>query len=86
MACWWRCKMEYEYDGATLEESRIALNELEKYLKDRNLDEFPAANNGKHHLEDRKLLDNVPRNERLKHIKGSPLGLTLEVSSLVIFI
>ena len=61
-----------------INEGRIALDELEKYLRDKNLSDFPVNSNGKH-FEDRKLLDNVPRNERLKHIKGSPLGLTLEV-------
>ena len=102
-------KMEdYELNGPTLEEGRIALNELEKYLKDKNVTEFPAlgnghgrqghnvrsAHNGRQHNEerklheDRKLMDHVPRSERLKHVKGSPLGLTLDVSfspSLAIF-
>ena len=82
--------MEYDFDGTTLEEGRIALQELEKYLKER--EEFPTNGDrdrvldggsvGKqtNKLEDRKLMDHVPRNERLRHIKGSPLGLTLEVN------
>ena len=67
----------------SVEDGRNALSELEKYLKDNNLNnfnEFPAVDAGKQHFEERKLLDNVPRHERMKHIKGSPLGLTLEVS------
>lgn len=75
--------MEYDFDGTTLEEGRIALQELENYLKER--EEFPndSGSVGKQSikLEDRKLMDHVPRNERLRHIKGSPLGLTLEVIS-----
>lgn len=64
--------------GSTLEEGRNALNELERYLKEKNLNQFPEIGNGKQQMEDRKLLDHKPRGERLKHIKGSPLGLTLE--------
>jgi hypothetical protein len=71
--------MEINFDNAAMKESRHALNELEKYLKDRQLTDYPNISNDKQRMGDRKLLDNVPRNERLKHIKGSPLGLTLEV-------
>jgi len=70
---------DVDINGSTLEEGRIALNELEKYLKDKNLSDFPAVNDAKQHSQERRLLDHAPRHERLKQIKGSPLGLTLEV-------
>ena len=73
---------EYELNGPTLEEGRIALNELEKYLKDKSVSGFPTlSNNGRQLQEDRKMMDRVARSERLKHVKGSPLGLTLDVSN-----
>jgi hypothetical protein len=68
----------------TLEQGRAALNLLERQLHDRKDQESlrsDASYDSRQYsiTSERKLLDKVPRDERLKLKKSSPLGLTVEV-------
>jgi hypothetical protein len=78
----------------TLEEGRIALSQLEKQLQIEHTEQGNrhqyssnnqyGSNNSvgsrKQLYHERKLLDQKPRDARLNFRKGSPLGLTLEVT------
>ena len=76
-----------EADENEIEEGRVALHQLERALKDaqRQDDAGSVGSRGsrQHSLNsERRLLDQVPRDARLHYRKGSPLGLTVEVSKI----
>ena len=73
-----------------LKEGRFALVKLEKRLHQRGVS--PIKSIPQHEMSikaqsvskkslfsERQIMDKVPRNDRLKNRRGSPLGLTLEV-------
>lgn len=62
-----------------VEEGRLALNELERQLKEKRSEKQSHREAQARYAYERRALDHIPRNERLKYIKGSPLGLTLVV-------
>lgn len=66
-----------------MEEGRIALHLLERKLLERKLNSNSSSHSDSNQTikpinNERKLLDKVPRETRLRYRKGSPLGLTLE--------
>ena len=76
--------MNYEITEETLEEGRVALYQLEKQLKERgnNILSDTVSESSSNKLntstQERKILDQKPRVERLNHRLES-LGLTVEV-------
>jgi len=76
--------MNYEITEETLEEGRVALYQLEKHLKERgnNILSDTVSESSSNKLntstQERKILDQKPRVERLNHRLES-LGLTVEV-------
>jgi hypothetical protein len=76
--------MNYEITEETLEEGRVALYQLEKHLKERgnNILSDTVSERSSNKLntstQERKILDQKPRVERLNHRLES-LGLTVEV-------
>lgn len=77
-------EMNYEITEETLEEGRVALYQLEKQLKERgnNILSDTVSESSSNKLntstQERKILDQKPRVERLNHRLES-LGLTVEV-------
>jgi len=76
--------MKANNDNETLKEGRMALNELERQLKDSGSVDASESSVGSRQLSwnsERRILDQVPRDTRLNYRKGSPLGLTVEVNA-----
>ena len=65
----------------TLEQGREQLQLLSTQLLSKKTGDQSVGSSNRLNLQaERKLLDQKPRGDRLKNRKGSPLGLTLEVS------
>jgi hypothetical protein len=68
----------------TLEQGRRQLELLSRQLQQQKTSDQSVGSSNRPSLQaERKLLDQKPRGDRLKNRKGSPLGLTLEVISVV---
>ena len=72
-----------EADEVTLEQGRQHLRLLSKEFQEQKATDHSVGSSNRLNLQiERKLLDQKPRGDRLKNRKGSPLGLTLEVSEI----